>query len=213
MRAGVQSGSRGALFSLGLTALGLMAASIAFAPRRVLLFAGIAAVVFAGRAAFDSMLLNQISYVLERFETSFTFEADPSIAGSADSRAYLLAHNLNLPGLFFLGVEGFDAEAYPHNFEVEAFVRLGVPLGALFLCAVIYLLWKAARMLSDTRLDIGCAVILATGLFTFANAQTNMMWEMLRPLWLALGVALGGALIHWAHCQDSGAQAGDRAKS
>ena len=121
-------------------------------------------------------------------------ELDGSVAGAGVSRAYLLEHNLKLPGLFVLGGEGFDPEAYPHNFEVEAFVRLGVPLGILFLAAVIYLLGCGIRMLSSRELNLGVGIILSMGLFTFFNAQTNMMWEFLRPLWLALGLLTGVAL-------------------
>lgn len=191
---GVQSGSRGALFSLGLAAVGLMVASITSVPRRVLLFAGIATVVFAGRATFDNTLLNQISYVTERFETSFTFEVDPSIAGSADSRAYLLAHNLNLPGIWLLGGEGFRADIYPHNFEVEALVRLGAPSAFFLVFFIAYLLLRMIRALSSRACNAATAIIFSMAVFTFFNAQTNLMWEFLRPLWLASGLALGVAM-------------------
>ncbi len=187
----LQSGSRGGLLSLALATLLLCVLSFQFAPKRVLAVLLLATMVVTGRLALSDAVANQASFVLDRFEGMLTFEADASIAGSADSRAYLLEYNLNLPGLFMLGGEGFDPEAYPHNFEVEAFVRLGVPLGILFLAAVIYLLGSGIRSLFSRELNLGVGIILSMGLFTFFNAQTNMMWEFLRPLWLSLGLAAG----------------------
>lgn len=191
---GLRSGSRGALLSLGLTALGIMVASSTFTPRRVLLFAAIACLALAERAAFDSALLKQISYVLERFEAVFTFDVDPSIGGRRDSRADLLEHNLNLPGILTLGAEGFDAEIYPHNFEVEAIVRLGAPIALLFVFCIAYLIWRMLLALCSRACDSATAIIFSMGVFTFFNAQTNLMWEFLRPLWLAAGLALGVAM-------------------
>ena len=190
----LQSGSRGGLLSLTLASLLLCVLSFHFVPKRVLAVLLLATIVVTGRLALSDAVANQASFVLDRFEGMLTFEADASIAGSADSRAYLLEHNLNLPGLFVLGGEGFDPEAYPHNFEVEALVRLGVPLGILFLAAVIYLLGGGIRMLLNRELNLGVGILLAMGLFTFFNAQTNMMWEFLRPLWLCLGLTAGLAL-------------------
>jgi hypothetical protein len=191
----MQSGSRGALFSLALTALFLLAIGFSAAPKRTIALIALATMVVSGRAVVDSTFANQAGYVFERFESVLSLEADASIAGSADSRAYLLEHNLNLPGLFVLGGEGFDPEAYPHNFEVEAFVRLGVPLGILFLAAAIYLLGCGVRFLISCELNLGVGMILSLGLFTFFNAQTNMMWEFLRPLWMCLGL-MAGMVLH-----------------
>jgi hypothetical protein len=157
----------------------------------VLTLVCVVVVVATGRVAVGDSIAGQASFVLERFESILRLEADTSIAGSVDSRAYLLDHNLNLPGLFFLGGEGFDPQAYPHNFEVEALVRLGAPLALVFVAVVLYLVWKVLCLLAARGSDIGVTIVLAMGLFTFFNSQTNLMWEMLRPLWLALGIALG----------------------
>lgn len=190
----LQSGSRGGLFSLALASFFLCVVFFRFVPQRVLAVLLVAIVSVSGNIALGDSIANQASFVLDRFAGILTFEADASIASSADSRANLLEHNLTLPGLFVLGGEGFDPEAYPHNFEAETFVRLGVPLGILFLSAVIYLLGGGIHMLLNRELNLGVGIIVAMGLFTFANAQTNMMWELLRPLWLCLGLTAGLAL-------------------
>lgn len=191
----MRTGTRGALLSLALTMIFLLAIGFTAEPKRRIAVIALAAVVLTWRVAVDSTFANQADYIFERFTSVLNLEADASIAGTDNSRAYFLDYNLNLPGLFFLGAEGFDPKAYPHNFEVEAIVRLGVPLGLLFLCTVFYLIWNAIRILMDRECPFGYAVVLSTGLFTFLNAQTNMMWEMLRPLWLMLGIALGLATV------------------
>ncbi len=190
----LQTGSRGAMGAFGVTSLLLSFVGFASAPKRVLILGAILIAVLTARIGMDGFLASQLSFTIERFEQLMNPELDGSVAGGGVSRAYLLEHNLKLPGLFVLGGEGFDPEAYPHNFEVEAFVRLGVPLGILFLAAVIYLLGCGIRMLSSRELNLGVGIILSMGLFTFFNAQTNMMWEFLRPLWLALGLLTGVAL-------------------
>jgi hypothetical protein len=198
----LQSGSRGALLSVVLASLIVSGLSFAQAPKRVLALLLLAVVFITGRVAIGDGATGQVTYVLERFESILNLEADASIAGSAYSRAYLLDHNLKLSGLLVLGGEGFDPHVYPHNFEVEALVRLGAPLALLFISGVAYLLWKITRDLSSPSCDIGIAIVFSMGLFAFLNAQTNLMWEFLRPLWLAVGVALGVAMRRNAarHC-------------
>jgi len=122
-------------------------------------------------------------------------EKEASIAGSNNSRAYVLDHNLNLPGLFLFGGEGFDPEVYPHNFEVEALVRLGMVLGLLFVGVVFYLVWRVLCLPVAREISMGLTIVLAMGLFTFINSQPNLMWEFLRPLWLCLDLAFG----MWSH--------------
>lgn len=190
----LQSGSRGALLSLFLASVILSALSFAYAPKRVLVLLFLSVAFVSGRATLGDGIASQAAYVFERFESVLSLEADASIAGSADSRAYVLDHNLKLPGLFLLGGEGFDPQVYPHNFEVEALVRLGALLAAMFVIGVLYLLYKMMRILGEKGADLGVVVVLAMGMFTFFNAQTNMMWEFLRPLWLSLGLA-GGTII------------------
>lgn len=185
------SGSRGALLSLALTTLFLLAIGLAAAPKRSIALIALATVVLTGRLVVDSKVAEQAGYIFERFESVLNPEADASIAGSADSRAYVLEHNLNLPGLFFLGAKGFSSETYPHNFEVEALVRLGAPLATILILCVGWLLWKMIQILNGPECGVPLAILFCMGFFTFLNAQTNMMWEFLRPLWLALGVAAG----------------------
>ncbi len=187
----MQSGSRGALLSVVLASLIVSGLSFAQAPKRVLALLLLAVMFITGRVALGESISGQATYVLERFESILSLEADASIAGSADSRAYLLDHNLNLPGIWLLGGEGYDPQAYPHNFEVEALVRLGAPLALVFVASVIYLLWRMVCLLRPQGSDIGVAIVFGMGLFTFFNAQTNMMWEFLRPLWLSLGLVFG----------------------
>jgi hypothetical protein len=187
----LQSGSRGALFSIALTSLLLSAMSLAGAPKRVLGLLVLAVVFLTGRVALGDGLATQTAYVQERFESILNLEADVTIAGGADSRAHYIDYNLNLPGIVFLGAEGFDPQAYPHNFEVEALVRLGAPLATVFVVGILYLLFKIVRILGSNGSDVGVTVVFAMGVFTFVNAQTNLMWEFLRPLWLALALVLG----------------------
>jgi hypothetical protein len=187
----LQSGSRGALLSLVLISLIVSVLSLAGSPKRVAGLLVVAVIFLTGRLALGDGVASQASYVFDRFESVLNFEWDPSIAGGADSRAYLLDYNLKLPGLLLFGGEGFDPQAYPHNFEVEALVRLGAPLALVFVASVIYLLWRMVCLLRLQGSDIGLAVVFGMGLFTFFNAQTNMMWEFLRPLWLSLGLAFG----------------------
>lgn len=192
----LQSGSRGALLSLVLASLIITALSLVYAPKRVLVLVLLVVASVAGRFALGDAIAVQASYVFERFESILNLEADASIAGSADSRAYLLDHNLNLPGLLLLGGEGFDPQAYPHNFEIEALVRLGAPIALVFVLIVIYLLWKMLCTLSTAEPSAALCVLFAMGGFAFFNAQTNMMWEVLRPLWLSLGVSFGMLVIN-----------------
>jgi hypothetical protein len=199
----LQSGSRGALLSVVLASLIVSVLSTVHVPKRVLALLLLVVVVTTGRIALGDGLATQAAYVFERFESVLNLELDASIAGTADSRAYLLDHNLSLPGLLLLGGEGFDPQAYPHNFEVEALVRLGAPLALVFVSSVVYLLWRMIRLLGARGGDMGVAIVFAMGLFTFFNAQTNMMWEFLRPLWLALGIALGAALVRRLQAQRS----------
>jgi hypothetical protein len=191
----LQSGSRGALLSLTVASVILFALSLACSPKRVLTLVFVVVVVATGRVAVGDSIAGQASLVLERFESILNLEADASLAGSADSRAYLLDHNLKLPGLLLLGGEGFDPQAYPHNFEVEALVRLGAPLGLIFVLIVLYLLWRMVRVLGAREVDVALCVVFAMGGFAFLNAQTNMMWEVLRPLWLSLGLSVGMLLV------------------
>lgn len=190
----LQSGSRGSLLFLLLTTLLLSVAWIRFAWKRIGLLFAVAAALLTGVVAVDSALANQSAYVLERFEAILRMETDASLAGGAFSRAYLLQMNLNLPGLLIMGGESFDPATYPHNFAVEAAVRLGVWVGSVFLIGVLYLLWVQIGMLWRMESSIPLAVIISMGLFTFLNAQTNLMWELLRPLWFAVGIALGAIL-------------------
>ncbi len=199
----LQSGSRGALLSLILASVILPALSFAYAPKRVLTLLLLSVAVISGKATLGDGIASQAAYVFERFESVLSLEADASIAGSADSRAYVLDHNLKLPGVLLLGGEGFDPQAYPHNFEVEALVRLGAPLALVFVAVVFFLVWRVLCLLAARGSDIGVTIVLAMGLFTFFNSQTNLMWEMLRPLWLALGIALGAALVRRLQAQRS----------
>jgi len=187
----LQSGSRGALLSLFLSSALLSGLSFANAPKRIAPLLLIVLALGAGRVALADNVTEQVIYVIKRFESILSFETDASIAGGAHSRAYLLEHNLSLPGLLLLGGEGFDPDAYPHNFEVEALVRLGAPIALIFITVVIFLLWTMIRVLRAQGVGVGVAVVFAMGLFTFFNSQTNMMWEFLRPLWLCLGLAFG----------------------
>jgi hypothetical protein len=200
----LQSGSRGALLSVVLASIIVSGLSLSQAPKRVLALLLLAVVLITGRVALGEGVAGQATYVLERFESILNLEADASIAGSADSRAYLLDHNLKLPGLLLLGGEGFDPQAYPHNFEVEALVRLGAPLALVFVAVVFFLVWRVLCLLAARGSDIGVTIVLAMGLFTFFNSQTNLMWEMLRPLWLALGIALGVAQVRRVQSERNG---------
>lgn len=187
----LQSGSRGSLVFLMLTALMLCAIWIRLVPLRVALFIAIALALVTGLVAIDGALATQVAYVTQRLESMLLMDADASLAGGVFSRAYLLNHNLNLPGLFLVGGEKFDPAAYPHNFAVEAVVRMGVWAGCVFIIGVIYLLWTQIGILRKTECSVPLAVIIAMGLFTFFNSQTNLMWEFLRPLWLSLGIVIG----------------------
>jgi hypothetical protein len=190
----LQSGSRGALFSLIVASLILSALRLRYEPKRVLALLLLAVALISGRIALGDSIATQASYVFERFESVLSLEADASIAGGAYSRALAVESNLGLPGLLLLGGEGYDPTDYPHNFEVEAIVRLGAPLATMFVGGVLYLLVKMMLILGARETNLGVVIVFVMGIFAFFNAQTNLMWEFLRPLWLALGVSYGVSL-------------------